>query len=322
MAYLESLTIDGTTSIVKEYKGGTGIEVTADGVINATGSSTVSWDEVTNKPTDLVRDPNYVHTDNNFTSTEKTKLAGLSNYDDTAVRNSISALQTNKQDKLTAGTNITISGNVISANVPQITVDGALSNTSENPVQNKVIKTKVDTIENNVATNANSISDLDTRVQALEDGGECYDYLLDGSYEGGRLNLSLTDGTTPQSLSIPIDSGFTTQGDWRYKINPDNTFEAFYYKSGVSLTIQDNSGNFYRSALQTLNLPTGITSAYDATPLHASVNTSHNNYPCLGTLASVTTNQLKYYALSGSSRGASPNYIVTAHVFGTLAAKA
>ena len=141
-----------------------------------------------------------------------------------------------------------------------------------------------------------------------------------------------TGGTTGQVLTKRSDAdgdygwqtngAFTKDGDWRYKINPDNTFEAYYYKSGVSLTIQDNSGAFYRSALQTLNLPTGITSTYDATPLHASVNTSHNNYPCLGTLASMATNQVKYYALSGSSRGASPNYIVTAHVFGMLAAKA
>lgn len=140
-----------------------------------------------------------------------------------------------------------------------------------------------------------------------------------------------TGGTTGQILTKRSDAdgdygwqtqgAFTTQGDWRYKINPDNTFEAYYSKSGVSLTIQDTSGNFYRSAAQTLTLPTGITDSYDATPLHASVNTSHNNYPCFGTLASVATNQIKYYALSGGSRGASPNYIVTAHVFGTLAAK-
>lgn len=141
-----------------------------------------------------------------------------------------------------------------------------------------------------------------------------------------------TGGTKGQVLTKRSDAegdygwqtqgAFVTNGDWRYKINSDNTFEAYYSKSGVSLTIQDTSGNFYRSALQTLTLPAGITSAYDATPLHASVNTSHNNYPCFGTLASVATNQVKYYALSGGSGGASPNYIVTAHVFGTLTAKA
>lgn len=50
-----------------------------------------------------------------------------------------------KQDKLTAGTGISISGNTISCTVTggsegsSVTVDSALSSTSTNPVQNKVI---------------------------------------------------------------------------------------------------------------------------------------------------------------------------------------
>lgn len=52
----------------------------------------------------------------------------------------IEQLKTTKQDKLTAGDNITIDGNnVISAIVPEITIDNELSATSENAVQNKVV---------------------------------------------------------------------------------------------------------------------------------------------------------------------------------------
>ena len=36
--------------------------------------------------TNVVRDADYVHTDNNYTNQEKTKLAGLNNYDDTEIR--------------------------------------------------------------------------------------------------------------------------------------------------------------------------------------------------------------------------------------------
>ena len=50
-----------------------------------------------------------------------------------------------KQDKLTAGTGISINGNTISCTVSggggSVTVDSALSGTSTNPVQNKVIYT-------------------------------------------------------------------------------------------------------------------------------------------------------------------------------------
>ena len=50
-----------------------------------------------------------------------------------------------KQDKLTAGTGISINGNTISCTVSggggTVTVDSSLSSTSTNPVQNKVIYT-------------------------------------------------------------------------------------------------------------------------------------------------------------------------------------
>lgn len=49
------------------------------------------------------------------------------------------ALIDDKQDKLTAGTGIAISGNEISSTVPVITVDNVADATSENPLQNKVI---------------------------------------------------------------------------------------------------------------------------------------------------------------------------------------
>ncbi len=49
----------------------------------------------------------------------------------------------NLQERLQAGANITINGNVISASVPTITVDSALDNTSTNPVQNQALYTAI-----------------------------------------------------------------------------------------------------------------------------------------------------------------------------------
>lgn len=43
----------------------------------ATVATTGDYDDLTNKPQNLVQDPDYVHTDNNYTTTEKTKLAGI-----------------------------------------------------------------------------------------------------------------------------------------------------------------------------------------------------------------------------------------------------
>ena len=63
------------------------------------------------------------------------------------------ALQ-NKQNKLIAGTGISISGNTISCTVSggggTVTVDSALSGTSTNPVQNKVIYTALQNKQNKI----------------------------------------------------------------------------------------------------------------------------------------------------------------------------
>lgn len=72
--------------------------------------------------------------------------------------NEVNTLAKNKQDKLTSGTNIkTInnqsllgSGN-IEISAPSITVDTTISDTSTNPVQNKVIKSYIDGLVGNVA---------------------------------------------------------------------------------------------------------------------------------------------------------------------------
>ena len=72
--------------------------------------------------------------------------------------NEINTLTNNKQDTLTSGTNIkTInnqsllgSGN-IEISAPSITVDTTMSDTSTNPVQNKVIKAYIDGLVGNVA---------------------------------------------------------------------------------------------------------------------------------------------------------------------------
>ena len=80
------------------------------------------------------------------TDTKYTIDSTLSGSSTNPVQNKViyTALQ-NKQDKLIAGTGISINGNTISCTVSgggsSVTVDSALSGTSTNPVQNKVIYT-------------------------------------------------------------------------------------------------------------------------------------------------------------------------------------
>lgn len=66
--------------ILGGIKVGSGLQIDSGGVLSATGggvADAVEWEDVLNKPSDLVQDSNYVHTDNNYTNTEKTKLSGI-----------------------------------------------------------------------------------------------------------------------------------------------------------------------------------------------------------------------------------------------------
>lgn len=90
-----------TDDIIVEKQGGT---LQGDGYCKLTFNSTkyAQKSELPTKTSELendsnfVSDANYVHTDNNYTKEEKTKLGSLVNYDDTAIKKQIEK----KQDKL------------------------------------------------------------------------------------------------------------------------------------------------------------------------------------------------------------------------------
>ncbi len=153
--------------------------------------------EILNKPQNLVQDADYHHTDNNFTTAEKNKLAGIEagaevnvNADwnaatgsDAEILNkpdlSVYATKTevatdlaDKQDKLTAGSNITITNNVISATAePQQQADWAQTDSSavdyvKNKPQNLVQDADYVHTDNNF-TNADK-----TKLAGVEAGAE------------------------------------------------------------------------------------------------------------------------------------------------------
>ena len=100
MAYLRSIGIDGDTSEVKEYKAGNGISIADDGTISATGGGGGGESYTAGSGIDISSEnviSAEMNPENTYTKSEvDTELAG-------------------KQDTLSAGTNITIENNVISA---------------------------------------------------------------------------------------------------------------------------------------------------------------------------------------------------------------
>ena len=137
-------------------------------------------------------------------STYQTKAnldTALESYAKTSDVNSKNALQDEaiqgKQDKLVSGTNIkTINnqsllgeGNISIESGTSITVDSALSTTSENPVQNKVITTKVNSLETSLGSKA-SQTDLDSLSSTVTTQGQTITSI---QTEIGNINTQLTE---------------------------------------------------------------------------------------------------------------------------------
>jgi hypothetical protein len=106
-----------------------------------TSSFSGSYEDLYSKPTiptrisqltndsDFVEDYNYVHTDNNYTTTEKNKLT---NIEANAQVNKIEGVYINGEELTPTNKKV------------NIYVDSSMSDYSENPVQNKVIKAYID----------------------------------------------------------------------------------------------------------------------------------------------------------------------------------
>lgn len=90
----------GTISIVKENVTDA-LGYTPVAPVEGKGLFSGSYNDLKDKPSipvlpeGIVTDANYVHTDNNYTTEDKTKLSGLSNYDDTSLTTRVTQVENN-----------------------------------------------------------------------------------------------------------------------------------------------------------------------------------------------------------------------------------
>ena len=180
--------------------------ITVDSALSTTSENPVQNKVITNtlqtkaNASDIPTKVSQLENDSKF-ATQTAVATGLATKADkdslTSLEGSVSTLETtvrnqdksiianaqaiqNKQDKLVSGTNIkTInnqsilgSGNIsIEGGGSAVVVDNALSDTSENPVQNKVITARVTSIETSLGSKANA-SDIPTKVSQLENDSQ------------------------------------------------------------------------------------------------------------------------------------------------------
>lgn len=116
----------------------------------------------------LVVDAKYVHTDNNYTTTEKNKLANLSNYNDTAlvtrittaensIKNNTTAINTNTQDITNNTAGISANSEAIEANAADIVT---INNTLKNKADTSAIPTKLSQLSNDKGFITNAVNNL------------------------------------------------------------------------------------------------------------------------------------------------------------------
>ena len=200
-----------------------GTSITVDSALSTTSENPVQNKVITNtlqtkaNVSDIPTKVSQLENDSKF-ATQEAVVQGLATKADkdslTSLESDITNLQTTvgnqdksiianaqaiqgKQDKLVSGTNIkTInnqsllgSGNISIEGGSSITVDSELSTTSENPVQNKVITTKVNSLETSLGSKA-SQTDLDNLSSTVTTQGQTITSI---QTEIGNINTQLTE---------------------------------------------------------------------------------------------------------------------------------
>lgn len=166
----------------------------------------------------FVTDASYVHTDNNYTTTEKNKLSGIASgaevnqnaFSNIKVGSTTVAADSKTDTVEFVGSGVTITPDAtndkITFTVAAQTIDSALSSTSTNPVQNKVIYSalgeKITMPSGGVATQV--LAKTENGVEWTDKAGQVY--LLEHNIENGtrviRLNRYLASEDNPEQAGI------------------------------------------------------------------------------------------------------------------------
>ena len=148
---IESISVNGVEQTVDENKN---VDITMP-----TKLSDLSNDNNT------VQDANYVHTDNNYTTEEKTKLAGLENYDDTTIKGDIANIKAEQiQQNTDISQNATNISSLQSTKANKSEIPTALKDLSDDSTHRVVTDTEKTTWNNksDFSGNYNDLSNKPT----------------------------------------------------------------------------------------------------------------------------------------------------------------
>lgn len=235
-------------------------------------------------PENIVSDANYVHTDNNYTTSEKDKLSTLFNYDDTKIvediENSIIRITKAEEDINTVSTELS------KEIAKKANLDEVYTRTYLDEVFKQFVKKTHKTY--------GFIDERPTSELNVEDTGFVfYDYTVNepliwvsDSWRLLRTNEEFAGYLLPEDISTPTGSA----GNWDYATLSDDFVRLNRYTGEYVSTLNINVPNLYnnRFVLQlgnendkrlnpkVLDIPTGAT--YSITPPDGRPSANHTHY--------------------------------------------
>lgn len=240
--------------------------------------------------TGYVQDANYVHTDNNYTTAEKTKLAGLENYDDTVITASLA----NKVDKVSGkglssedyttiektklgGIQANAEVNVISS----VKVNNVALTPDQNKAVNVLVPTNVSDLTNDSGFVTNSVNNLtnyynkteiDSKVSAVyryKGSVNTYSDLPSIDLTVGDVYNIVTDDPTHGILSGDNVAWTGTQWD---KLGGDIDLSVYYTSSQVDNLLDDKVDKVVGKQLSTEDYTTAEQTKLSGIETGAEVN--------------------------------------------------
>ena len=201
---------------------------------------------------DFVKDDNYVHTDNNYTTDEKSKLASLENYDDTEVKADIEDLETNKADK----SEIPDVSNFVTKSVNDLLnyylKSDTYTKTEVNNLIGSIQQLHFEIVEELPSTGESNIIYLVPRSDSEE--SNVYDEYIYANNEWekiGSTDIDLSNYVTTSDLNTAL-SNYTTTTDLNTLLSgKQNTIDSSHKLSSDLVDDTNNTNKFVTSAEKT-----------------------------------------------------------------------
>lgn len=248
----------------------------ADIVIADLDIKKLTWENIENKPNDIVYDAEYVHTDENYTDEEKSKLAGISNNAEVNTVESISVNNEPIESDEDKNVNIIIDWEIVADKPDGLVIDEGYVHTSNDFTDEN--KSKLDGIEagaeinvlESINVNGNPLSIANKKVDITiptktsdltNDDGFATESFVNSSIGTNTAYYISDDGEPFESFeALEAYSGEVTNNDYAFVVGQDDAGNVTYTRYKYNADNQEwakeyvlNNSSFTDKQWQSIN---------------------------------------------------------------------